>query len=150
MTETNKSLEVLLDKGHHYITQASETELSYKPKVEKWSKKEILGHLIDSGINNLQRFTELQFSSRPYIIRQYDQVGLVKANDYQNADTSEILAFWLSLNRRIASLIKSQTEQTLDYEIQLPNGDLADLRFLITDYVAHMEHHLNQIMSQES
>jgi|TARA_R110000737_G_scaffold264685_1_gene272514 hypothetical protein len=61
---------------------------------KKWSKKEILGHLIDSGINNLQRFTEIQFSDRPYVIRKYNQNELVIVNDYQNAEIKEILDFW--------------------------------------------------------
>jgi ribosome biogenesis SPOUT family RNA methylase Rps3 len=34
---------------------------------KKWSKKQILGHLVDSGINNLQRFTEIQFEEKPEI-----------------------------------------------------------------------------------
>lgn len=31
-----------------------------KPAPGKWSKKEILGHLIDSAANNHQRFVRLQ------------------------------------------------------------------------------------------
>ncbi len=56
----------------------------------KWSKKEILGHLIDSGINNLQRFTEIQFLEKPYKIRPYNQDELVKANNYQNKNSQEL------------------------------------------------------------
>ena len=48
-----------LDKDLNYLTQSPESEISKKVAVEKWSKKEILGHLIDYGIYNLQRFTEV-------------------------------------------------------------------------------------------
>lgn len=146
MTETIKRLEQLLKSGTEYLSKSSESELTRKPNPEKWSKKEIIGHLIDSGISNLQRFTEIQFENKPYRIRKYNQDELVKVNDYQNAKTKEIVEFWLSINIRIKHLIKQQTEKTLNYKIELQKNNIADLRFLIKDYVDHMEHHLNQIM----
>ena len=69
MTEIINRLEQLLKSGLEYISKSSESELTQKPNPEKWSKKEIIGHLIDSGINNLQRFTEIQFENKPYKIR---------------------------------------------------------------------------------
>ena len=146
MTETTNKLEQLLKKGLEYLTQYSELELSRKESAEKWSKKEILGHLIDSGINNLQRFTEIQFENKPYLIRKYNQIELVKANDYQNSDTNEMAELWNSINNRILNLIKKQTEETLNYKIELENGNFSDLRFLMNDYVDHLEHHIKQIM----
>ena len=146
MTEIISKLEELLKKGLEYIAQSSELELSNKESEKKWSKKEILGHLIDSGINNLQRFTEIQFENKPYKIRNYNQNELIKANDYQNSDTKEIVEFWSSINHRILSLIKKQTETTLSYKIELKKDNFCDLRFLIDDYVAHLQHHLQQIM----
>lgn len=146
MTETTAKLQQLLTKGLEYFKQASELEVSRKVSVEKWSKKEILGHLIDSGVNNLQRFTEIQFENKPYRIRKYNQNELVQANDYQNAETKEIVAFWNALNHRILNVIKKQTEETLNYKIELDKDTLTDLRFLMTDYVKHLEHHLQQIL----
>lgn len=141
-------LEDLLIKGEKYIKDCSEEEFSKKIFHNKWSKKEILGHLIDSGINNLQRFTEIQFQNKPYQIRKYKQDELVKANDYQNSDKKQLLEFWLVLNYRIANLIGVQTENTLAYEIRFDDGQTSDLKFLIMDYVKHTEHHLNQIIDK--
>ena len=146
MKETTKKLEQLLKNGLEHLSQSSESDLSRKVSPEKWSKKEILGHLIDSGINNLQRFTEIQFENKPYKIRKYEQNELVKVNDYQNAETNEIVEFWLSINNQISNLIKLQTEKTLNYKIELEKDNISDLRFLMKDYVDHLEHHLNQIM----
>lgn len=146
MTETINKLEHLLKSGLDYLSQSSESEMSHKLSAERWSKKEILGHLIDSGINNLQRFTEIQFEDKPYKIRKYKQNELVKVNDYQNSKTHEIVEFWLSINNRIKNLIEFQTEKTLNYKIELERDTISDLRFLMKDYVDHLEHHLNQIM----
>ena len=52
--------EFLLDN----LTLQSITDFEVKIDTNKWSKKEILGHLIDSAINNLQRFTEIQYSEK--------------------------------------------------------------------------------------
>lgn len=145
MTETIKRLEQLLKLGLGYISQYSESELMYKHSPEKWSKKEILGHLIDSGINNLQRFTEIQFENKPYKIRKYNQDALVKANNYQEARIVKITKLWLEVNKRILNIMKDQTEIMLNYEIEISEGEFSDLRFLMIDYVNHLEHHLNQI-----
>ncbi|WP_298475394.1 DinB family protein [uncultured Maribacter sp.] len=146
MKQTITKLEQLLKRGLEYFSQIPESEMSKKVSIEKWSKKEILGHLIDSGINNLQRFTEIQFEEKPYVLRNYKQNELVKVNDYQNANTKEIINFWMSINNRIKSVIELQTEKTLNYKIELEKGRISDLKFLMEDYVDHMEHHLNQIM----
>ncbi len=146
MTETINKFEQLIESALEYLSQSSEDEMSRKVSAEKWSKKEILGHLIDSGINNLQRFTEIQFEEKPYKVRTYKQNELVKANNYQNTKTKEIVEFWLSINNRIQRVMNLQTENTLNYKIELEKNNISDLRFLMKDYVNHLEHHLNQIM----
>lgn len=145
MKELVKRLESDVNQCLEYVRQAGELELSRKFSPDRWSKKEILGHLIDSGINNLQRFTEIQSSPKPYPIRNYRQVELVKANNYQEASSQELADFWQAINLRIQQVILLQTEKTLAIPILLGNGESADLAFLIRDYVAHLEHHLRQI-----
>ena len=53
------------------------------PAPGKWSPQEILGHLIDSAINNLRRFTEIQFLPQPFTVVGYKQDDLVIVNNYQ-------------------------------------------------------------------
>src|SRR5690606_8381114 len=65
-------------------------ELESKPSMDKWSKKEIVGHLIDSAHNNLTRFVVAQFQDNPII--QYDQDLWCRHNYYQRSEehTSEL------------------------------------------------------------
>jgi len=116
-------------------------------KPGKWSKKEILGHLIDSAIHNLVRFTEINYAAKPYRHRPYNQIDLVNLNQYQTKDINELNQLWLSLNRQIIRIMKSVDENALDYKIILSDESVIDLRFLMTDYVEHLEHHINQIRS---
>ena len=146
MTETVSKLEGLIKKGFEYLEKSSDFDMKQKSSPEKWSKKEILGHLIDSAINNLQRFTEIHFEIKPYKIKPYNQTELVIANNYQNASIQEITNFWLAINNRILNVISQQTEHTINYKIKIDNDEISDLKYLITDYVNHLEHHLNQII----
>ena len=53
------------------IVQLEESSLTHRPSPNKWSKKEIFGHLIDSARVNLQRFLEAQHTENKYIIQRY-------------------------------------------------------------------------------
>lgn len=110
-----------------------------------WSKKEILGHLIDSARYNLERFTEIQYAESPYSVRPYNQNEQVKANQYQQRESTELLLLWLTLNRQIAFVMQCQTAETLALSLLLPDKTTSDLRFLMTDYIHHLQHHLIEI-----
>jgi|SRR5687767_8984439 len=129
------------------LRQLSSEELLNKPAPGKWSKKEILGHLIDSAINNLKRFTEIQFLPQPYQVINYDQVNLVIVNDYQNQPLDQLLDLWQVLNRQIVFVVGNIPLEKLNYpvDLQYEDKELKTLAWIICDYVAHMEHHLRQI-----
>jgi hypothetical protein len=113
----------------------------------KWTKKEILGHLVDSAIHNLVRFTEINYLEKPYHHRPYSQIDLVNLNQYQTMDTNELIQLWLSLNKQIIRIFKNVDEKALDYQIIMSDQSVIDLKFLMTDYVEHLEHHILQIKS---
>ncbi|MDW8848762.1 DinB family protein [Flavobacterium sp. MMLR14_040] len=113
----------------------------------KWSKKEILGHLVDSAIHNLVRFTEINYVEKPYRHRPYNQIDLVNLNQYQTMDIHDLTELWLLINKQIVRLMKAVDEKTLNYKIVLSDESIIDLRFLMTDYVDHLEHHIRQLRS---
>ena len=121
-------------------------ELLSKPNPAKWSKKEIFGHLIDSAVYNLERFTKIRFAPQPFEIVPYSQDDLVRANDYQNAETSQMINLWASLNRQILEIWKKYSAEELQLKITIPYmNQHADLQWWINDYMEHMEHHFRQI-----
>lgn len=120
-------------------------DFKFKPSPEVWSKREILGHLVDSAINNLRRFTEAQLSKDVYEIFAYDQDGLVKVNDYQHKNTNELFSLWLYLNSHIAFILKDLTEEQLNIKINVFGMSICTLEFLIEEYIDHLKHHLKQI-----
>lgn len=148
MEETATRLEILLEEIPELIATFSEEQLYHKAAPEIWSKKEILGHLIDSAINNLQRFTEAQFMPKPYQYRKYNQNELVRVNKYQELPVFHLVSLWKALNRQIISVMERQTNESLQYAIQLSETETTDLKWLMTDYVDHLVHHQKQIKTR--
>jgi len=126
-----------------HLTALSEQIAAQKPSPDKWSKKEILGHLIDSAANNHQRFVRLQLE--PAIsLPGYEQNGWVRVNRYQHEPWGEIVALWASYNRHLARVIEALDPSTLGHVWHASDGEVT-LEFLATDYVEHLKHHLRQI-----
>ncbi len=120
-----------------------------KKTASKWSKKEILGHLIDSALHNWKRFAEISFSQKPYQIVDYYQNELVKSNDYQHKNRQELIDLWLQINNQILILMQMQNKNTLAFEIILANGERKNLLFVMKDYLHHLYHHLEQIKKDD-
>lgn len=122
----------------------SNEDFTYKPSRERWSKKEILGHLIDSAANNHHRFVRRQFE--PFTLVPYDQLNWVRYNFYQQLPTQQLIEFWASYNRQLSQLIQHIPAENLLLSYESADGTIVSLAFLIEDYVAHLEHHLHQII----
>ncbi|WP_257669810.1 DinB family protein [Parapedobacter tibetensis] len=137
-------LEYLCDIIPQLLHEISEEEFSTKPSPEKWSKKEILGHLIDSATNNHQRFVRVQFEDCPSI--WYDQDNWVAYSRHQQVPKEQLIAFWASYNRYLAILLSHIPNENLQCTCRMRDGGVVTLNFLIDDYVAHLEHHLGQMV----
>ena len=146
MNSTVSRLHQLITTLELYVTKTTRQQLAAKPKPTEWSKKEILGHLIDSARYNLRRFTEIHIKPNSYQVMDYNQDELVLINNYQQVEPKKLLTLWVSLNNQIIHVLKQQNETSLQIQAKLPNQKKTSLLFLINDYVAHLEHHVNQII----
>ena len=147
MKKIIEELSEIVDTYADKIASIRETEFSAKPLPNKWSKKEVLGHLIDSAHNNLRRFICGQYESNPKII--YDQDFWVRSNDYQHKGSGDVIASWKLINGQICCVLKSMPSpnhaRTCDTGREVVQ--LRSLEWLAEDYVKHLKHHLNQIIS---
>jgi len=125
------------------LSAIPEQAAGLKPAPGKWSKKEILGHLIDSAANNHQRLVRLQLEHE-ISLPGYDQDGWVRVTGYQQLRWMELVALWAEYNRHLATIIESLDPSVLDHVWHSPDGDVT-LEFIATDYVRHLNHHLQQI-----
>lgn len=121
------------------------SDFSHQPSETKWSKKQILGHLIDSATNNHQRFVRIQFEENPVIA--YDQNQWNRHSYYSNMEPVALIHFWQNYNQHLSSLIKQIPEGKYKRTCMTDQNNKVTLQFLITDYVEHLEHHLKQIVN---
>ena len=78
-----------------------EGELRRKPAPNKWSKKELIGHLIDSAANNHHRFIKIQFMPQPFFVEGYAQNEWVRIQNYNEKDTQQLVELWKVYNEHI-------------------------------------------------
>ncbi len=142
-----KRLESYIVELPAYFNMVSLEHLMHKPDPEKWSKQEILGHLIVSALNNLKRFAEIQFSPSPFIVQSYHQNKLVAVNHYQDLPLDHLLDLWKVLNQQIVYVVEYISAEKLNSSVisQYDNNEMKTLGWVICDYLAHMEHHIKQL-----
>jgi len=143
MKDTLDQLSTAIDKL--LKTDVSSFNWAYKATPDKWSRKEIIGHLIDSAQINLQRFVRCTYEENFKLT--YEQVEWVEAQRYQDADISDLLNLWRSLNLQIIRVLANYPVQRL--QATCDNGkttiSLHTVEWLANDYVGHLKHHLGQI-----
>ncbi len=122
----------------------NEAKASQKPRPDKWSRKEILGHLIDSAANNHQRFVRVQYMN-DLNLPPYEQIEWVKIQQYNLCTWKELLTLWKSYNFHLAHIIKHMPIECLEASFTIGSGEPVTIGYVIVDYLGHMQHHLQQI-----
>src|SRR5688572_18281082 len=132
MKNTVDDLRKIVNEFAVKISAISESDFSAKPLPNKWSRKEVLGHLIDSAQNNLRRFLCGQYENPPSKI-VYDQDFWVKSNGYQHMKKDEVITLWKLINERIAAVLTNMPVE--NYSKQSQASQLYTLEWLAEDYV---------------
>lgn len=121
-----------------------EAAASQKPHSEKWSRKEILGHLIDSASNNHQRFVRAQYEKNAHFL-SYEQQEWVRSQRYGSRSWTELLEFWKSYNLHLAHIIENMPIDCLEVSGTLGSYGQVTIGYIVVDYLGHMQHHIRQI-----
>ncbi|MGA8263327.1 MAG: DinB family protein, partial [Ignavibacteriaceae bacterium] len=96
-------LEGIVSQARKDFNKMSPEDWNYRAAPGKWSKKEILGHLIDSAANNHQRFVRAQFEDKPCVT--YEQDSWVSFQKYADEPVENIIGLWINYNKHLAYLI---------------------------------------------
>lgn len=123
-----------------------EAEAAVKPSPLKWSRKEILGHLIDSACNNQQKFVRTILADTQAVMPGYDQDAWVNAQQYNAQSWNDSITLWAAFNRHLAHIIRHVEPSKLDHSILIGGHGPYTLEFMMADYIEHLKHHLLQII----
>jgi hypothetical protein len=109
-----------------------------------WSRKQVLGHLIDSASNNHQRFVRASLQ-QSLEFPSYDQEGCVRLQAPHEADWPLLVSLWADYNRYLAHIIARLPANKLETPCQIGKEGSMTLRAVVTGYLTHLLHHLDQI-----
>lgn len=142
-------------RGAAVRLQEISAEDSAKSTNGEWSRREILGHLIDSATNNHQRFVRAQFKD-DLVFPGYEQEQWVSSQKYNDEPWPDLIALWRAYNLHLLHVVSVIPENVLTQprdkhsldQIAFKSVDQnapATLEYLIRDYLDHLKHHLDQI-----
>jgi hypothetical protein len=140
-----RDLRALVDQSQASFLSIADAEAAHSAAPGKWSRKQILGHLIDSAANNHQRFIRLQLEPE-LRFPGYQQNEWVALNDYASRPWTELVALWAGYNRHLAHVIEHLDPAALSHIWEYGNNRYT-LEYVATDYVVHLRHHLAQILA---
>jgi len=144
MTKPAEELNGVVSQTVPKLRSLSEGEVMRGRGAGKWVKKEILGHLIDSAVNNHQRFVRAQMTER-LVWPGYEQDHWVAAQNYRERPWTEIVGLWEQMNRHLAHVMANVPPARLDTKCVIGDREPVTLEWLMSDYVRHLRHHLDQI-----
>jgi hypothetical protein len=134
----------LVETAEPKLREMSELESTRPLLPGGWSRKQVIGHLVDSASNNHQRF--VRAALQPSLdFPSYDQNGNAAVQAFQEADWLLLVSLWAVYNRYLAHVIAHLPASKLDTACRIGSGDPVPLGFLAEDYLRHLIHHLDQI-----
>ena len=146
MNEVAMKLRVTVDDAKVRLLALTDQQASAKPFADKWSIKEIIGHLVDSASNNHQRFVRMQ-EVRDMGAFSYEQEHWVNCQRYQTERWEDLVNMWYSYNRHLAHVIEHINPAALGNTCDIGYPKPATLQYVAEDYLRHMKHHLDEIFS---
>jgi hypothetical protein len=144
MNTLSSELTTVVDTAEARLRNITEEDSRSPALPGGWSRKQLLGHLIDSASNNHQRFVRASLQDS-LEFPGYDQDGWQHVQAVQEVPWQTLLALWANYNRYLAYVITQLPAAKLDVPCRIGSNQPVTLRFLAVDYLRHLTHHLEQI-----
>jgi len=141
---TLRSLGFFLSAMPSRLAAFSDERAGTKPAPKAWSKKQELGHLIDSAANNHQRIVRAQMESG-LSLPGYDGDLWVELHRYQQRNWTDLIYLWRELNRQLVAAAEAVPEMSWTNSLSVGGSELMTLGFVFVDYLRHMAEHLRHI-----
>jgi hypothetical protein len=137
-----------LERSVPLLRAITETDSEQSWAAGKWSRKQVLGHLVDSALNNVHRFVRGQLGDE-LRFPDYDQPLWVRAGGYQERAWGELIELWTTLNRHLVEVIRRIPAERGPTPCRIGESGALTLEFIVKDYMRHLRHHLRQILDPE-
>ena len=138
-----------IDRELPHLTKLTDEAASQNDgRPGSWTRKQELGHLIDSATNNHLRIA-LATINGEFRGEGYAQDKWVEAHGYGELPWQLLVDLWYRYNQLLAELMARVPESHLNNRC-LIGWTVVTLRFVMDDYVLHMRHHLDHMLSKDN
>ena len=145
MNDFSRQLHSIIMTVEPKLSQMNHDNAGVKFTPYKWSKKEILGHLIDSAANNHQRFVRA-VNNGAVTFPTYDQNEWVRIQQYNERPWQTLVSLWSSYNNHLIHIIDCIPEEAESSLCNTGKENPVPLHTVINDYLRHLQHHLKEIL----
>jgi hypothetical protein len=149
MKDIARQIRTLISAVEPKLSRMNTDDLELKPAPREWSKKEILGHLIDSAANNHQRFVRAVYQGAAKF-PTYDQEQWVRIQNYNETPWPLLVALWAAYNKHLCHVIDSIPRDAESSPCNIGKADPVSLGFVVSDYLRHLRLHLKDILEIEA
>ncbi len=149
MKHISKKLRKRLTEVEPRLSKLTDDGLDYRPSPGEWSKKEILGHLIDSTANNHHRIVRAVYNAATNF-PTYDQNEWVRIQNYNERSWASIVKLWSAYVDHLCHIIESIPQEAVSSPCNIGKENPVALEFVIEDYLSHLEHHLKDIFNRKA
>ena len=126
------------------LSRMSDAEAAQPYAPGKWTRKQLVSHLIDSASNNHQRFTRAALTG-PLTFPGYDQNGLMRIQQPNEMRWTTLVTLWENYNEFLAHVIERLPAGAAETPCTIGGDVSGTLAFLTRDYLEHLKHHVNQM-----
>jgi hypothetical protein len=148
MKEVARQIRSLILTVEPQLSRMNHDAMASKPGPNEWSKKEILGHLIDSATNNHQRFVRAVYKVADRF-PTYNQNEWVRIQRHNDAPWPSLVAFWSAYNLHLSRVIECIPENAESSPCNIGKEGPVTLEFVVRDYLRHLQHHLKDILVEQ-
>ena len=143
-TEIAKDFRAEIESVHTALLALS-PELAEIPWREGgWTRKQIVGHMLDSAANNRQRFVRASIHGA-FAGPDYAQDGWVAAHGYASQSWATLLHWWEVEHEILAAVVDRIPEERFEAICVVGEDAPVTLRFVVEDYFRHQRWHLAQL-----
>jgi len=138
MEDRNMAYKKIIEDFYILMT-TNESISNIKLDKDKWTLKEMVGHLIDSASNNHQRFIRLQIEER-VDLPGYDSEEWNSKTKVETFDYKSLITLWKLYNDYMIHLVEVMDPKCLKNVWISTNGE-KELQYIIKDYFGHIKWH---------
>jgi Mycothiol maleylpyruvate isomerase N-terminal domain len=117
----------------------------------EWSANELVGHLVDSALNNYQRIIRAQIiehldSTGVLHFPPYAQAQWVDRGGYRNQPWFDLLDLWVAVNKQLCAALRNFDPTAIDVPLSIGGEPPVPIASAL-DYVEHLQNHVTDLLS---